>query len=63
MTFKQVRDLFFDEYPEFKSERKSGKQQNDFSCDCRCMFCDFIDYLAECGQITESQRDRITLVG
>lgn len=63
LTFKKIRDMFFEEYPEFKSERKRNKQQNDFSCTCRCMFCDFVDYLAKSGQITESQSDTITLVG
>lgn len=29
LTFKQIRDMFFEEYPEFKSERKRNKQQND----------------------------------
>lgn len=63
MTFKQIRNLFFSEYPQFKNERKRGKNQNQFSCDCRCYFIDFIEHLRRDGTITQSQADRITLIG
>ena len=61
MTFKQVRDLFFENFPEFKSERRVRKHQNDYSCDCRCAFCDFADSLHKDGKITDKQHFKITL--
>lgn len=63
MTFKQVRNLFFESYPEFKAERKYRKPQNDFSTTCRCYFVDFVDALCKDGQITRKQADNITLIG
>lgn len=63
MTFKQVRNLFFEEFPQFRHERRRGKQQNEFSTDCRCYFVDFVDYLHRDGQLTDRQRENITLIG
>ena len=61
MTFKQVRDLFFENFPEFQSERRVRKHQNEYSCDCRCAFCNCADSLHKDGQITDKQADKITL--
>ena len=61
MTFKQVRDLFFDTYSVFQSERRVRKSQNEYSCDCRCAFCNFVDSLNKDGKITDSQAFKITL--
>ena len=61
MTFKQVRDLFFDTYSVFQSERRVIKSQDKYSCDCRCAFCDFVDSLNKDGQITDKQAFKITL--
>lgn len=63
MTFKQIRDLFFEMYPEFKEERRYRKPQKDFSTTCRCMFVDFVNSLCKNGQITEKQAFNITLIG
>lgn len=63
MTYKDVRDLFFEMYPEFKAERRYRKPQKDFSTTCRCMFVDFVDYLCKDEQITRKQADNITLIG
>ena len=61
LNFKQVRDLFFEEFPEYRSERRSRKSQNDYSCDCRCAFVDFVDYLRKSGEISDRTADNITL--
>lgn len=63
MTFKQIRDLFFEMYPEFKEERRYRKHQKDFSTNCRVCFVDFVDSLCKDGQITERQAFNITLIG
>lgn len=61
LTFKQIRDMFFEVYPEFKCERRSRKTQNEYSCDCRCSFVNYVDMLHKDEQITDSQAFRITL--
>ena len=61
LNFKQVRDLFFEEFPEYRSERRARKSQNDYSCNCRCAFVDFVDYLRKNGEISDRTADNITL--
>jgi hypothetical protein len=61
MTFKQVRDLFFEEFPEFQQERRCRKSQNEYTTNCRVYWCDFVEMLRRNGDITESQANRIVL--
>lgn len=61
MTFKQVRDLFFESYPQFKSERRYRKSHNEYSTDCRVYFCNFVDFLHKNGDITDNQAFHLTL--
>ena len=53
--------MFWESFPEFKKEYRSGKTQNDYSCDVRCTFVDFIESLRRSGYITEKQANNITL--
>lgn len=61
LTFNQIREMFFELYPQFKSERKK-KRGNNYSATCGSYFVDFIDVLNREGKITEKQRSRITLI-
>lgn len=61
MTFKQVRDLFFEENPQFAHERRYRKPQNEYSTDCRVYWCDFVEFLRRNGNITAKQAERIVL--
>lgn len=61
MTFKQVRDLFFEENPQFAHERRCRKPQNEYSTDCRVYWCDFVEFLRRNGDITTKQAERIVL--
>lgn len=63
ITFKQVRDVFFEEYPMYKSERKKGKKQENFSYNCRYDFILFVDYLHKEGLLSDKQKFNITLIG
>lgn len=63
LTFKQVRDMFFDTFSMYQSERKRGKKQSDFTCDCRTAFCDYVDNLHKDGRISDKQAFNITLIG
>lgn len=60
-TKNEIRRLFFETYPQFKHEYKARKSQNLYSCDCRCTFVDFVDYLMKDGQISERMANNITL--
>ena len=61
MTFKQVRDLFFNEFPQFRHERRYRKPQDEYSTDCRVYWCDFVEFLRRNGDITTKQAERIVL--
>ena len=58
-TQKQIRDMFWQNNPQFK--RKGKTKQNDYPADIRVSFCDFVDYLRRDGQITEKMADKVTL--
>ena len=60
-TQKQVRESFWEDHPQFKSEYRSRKRQNDYKCDIRCAFVDYVDHLERDGQISEELADRVTL--
>lgn len=61
MTFNEIRNNFFESFPEFKGEKKYRKSHNDYSCDCRMAFVDYTDMLCKDGIITEAQYNKITL--
>jgi hypothetical protein len=58
-TQKEVREMFWEEYPEF--ERVKGWSQNDYHVDVRCAFCNFVDYLHRNGDISDALAQRVTL--
>ena len=55
--------MFWDEIAtdEMKKEFRTRKTQNDYSCDIRCAFVDYVDSLNKDGQITDNQYNKITL--
>ncbi len=58
----QVRDAFWlTFYVEGKPREYRGKAQNDLPTDIRCAFCDYVDYLARDGTISEALARRVTL--
>lgn len=67
LTYKQVRDSFFELYNykrEYIKDKKGyyrPKDQNEYVTDIRCAFVDYIDSLFKSGEITESQSNNITL--
>ena len=61
ITKNEIRRLFFETYPQFKHEYKARKSQNLYSCDCRCTFVDFVDYIMKDSQISERMANNITL--
>jgi hypothetical protein len=60
-TQKEVRETFWANNPEIKNEYRKTYRQNDYRCDIRCMFVDYVDYLIRSGVISENLAQRVTL--
>lgn len=60
-TQKQVRAAFFDWCDSHGVAYKPNKSQNEQPTDTRMAFCDYVDYLANCGAISEALASRVTL--
>lgn len=60
-TQKEIRQAFWNEFPEFKHEFRTRKTQNDYSCDIRCTFVDWIDNIHKDGIISDGMAQKITL--
>ena len=60
-TQKEIRQMFWHSFPEFKNEYRVNKKQNDYPADIRVAFVDFIDHLFKNGQISEKLTNKITL--
>ena len=60
-TIKQVRQSFWVNFPQFKSEFRTRKNQNDYRTDIRVSFTDYVDYLLKDGIITEKLANKVTL--
>lgn len=63
MTIKDLRKMFWTTIAtnEMKKEFRVRKTQNDYSCDIRCMWVDFVDSAMKNGWITEKQASRAIL--
>lgn len=60
-TVSQVRTTFWEAHPQFKNQYRKTYKQNQYHCDIRCAFVDFVDYLQKDGIITENLANRVTL--
>lgn len=60
-TQTEVRKSFWESFPEFKSEYRSKKRQNDYNCNIRCSFCDYVESLRRDNQISNALAQRVTL--
>lgn len=61
-TQREIRDAFWLTFNvEGKPRRFYGKSQNELPADVRMAFCDFVEYLAREGTISESLAARVTL--
>lgn len=63
LTLKEAKVMFWSDFAteEEKKEYRTRKKQNDYSCDIRCKWVDFVDYLLKDGLISEKQADNFTL--
>ena len=60
-TITEIRESFWTLNPDLAPHRRSRKRQNDYGATIRTAFCDYLDYLAKTGQISEKLADRATL--
>jgi len=60
-TQTEIRESFWQAFPQFAGERRSRKCQNDYRCDVRVSFVDYVDHLQRNGEISEALASRVTL--
>lgn len=58
-TQAQIRDMFWNEYPE--ARRRAGWTQNQYPATVRVDFCTFIEMLSRNETISPTLADRATL--
>lgn len=60
-TLSGVRQSFWDNHHKYALHYRYKKRQNDYNVDIRMAFCDYVDYLAKSGEISEKLANRATL--
>lgn len=62
-TQTEIRESFWEFLPGTYSHTQNGKRktQNDYPCEVRSAFVDYVDMLARSGEISESLASRVTL--
>jgi hypothetical protein len=66
-TITEVRESFWVANPmawtkdEIANVKRSKKRQNDYPCDIRCAFVDYVESLSVDGVIKQSLANRVTL--
>ena len=60
-TIKEVRESFWRDNPQFSKDYRVKKRQNEYKCNIRVSFCDYVDYLNKEGIITEKLAESVTL--
>ncbi len=60
-TITEVRNSFWDNHPQFRSEYRKTWRQNQYNATIRSCFVDYVDHLQKDGVISESLAYRVTL--
>lgn len=60
-TQNEIRKAFWDSHPEFKSDYRRTKKQNDYNTDIRTEFVNWVDSEQKDGNISEKLASRVTL--
>lgn len=60
-TLSALRDSFWYNHPQYVLHFRTKKRQNDYITDIRVAWCDYVENLCACGQITEKLANRATL--
>ena len=57
----ELRMAFWNTHEEFKTEYMKTYSQNQYRCDIRMAWCEFVDQMRRCDEITEAMAQRATL--
>lgn len=57
----EVRESFWNVFPQFQSERKATKRQNQYNATIRSAFVQYVDSLQRDGIISDKLANRVTL--
>ena len=60
-TIAEIRKAFWEAHPEFKSEYRSKKHQNDYNPTIRTAFVDWLDSMRRDGTISDRHAKNATL--
>ena len=60
-SIKALRNAFWELHPEFASERRSRKSQNDYNTDICVAWCDYVEFLRRNNEISDGLLKRATL--
>jgi hypothetical protein len=60
-TVTALRAEFWTQHPQFNSEYRAKKRQNDYSADVRLCWCEFVEWMRREGAISEKLAARATL--
>lgn len=60
-TQAQVRAGFWEAHPQFASEYRASKRQNQYRTNIRVSFVEYVDSLARSGNISERLASRVNL--
>lgn len=60
-TLSELRASFWDCHPEFAHHFRAKKRQNQYVCDVRVAWVDFVDSLSKDGTISEKLANRAIL--
>ena len=60
-TLSALRSYFWDNHPEFAHHFRAKKRQNQYVCDVRVAWVDFVDSLSKDGTISEKLANRAIL--
>jgi hypothetical protein len=60
-TLSALRSCFWESHPEFAHHFRTKKRQNQYVCDVRCAWVDFVDSMQKSGEISEKLANRAIL--
>jgi hypothetical protein len=60
-TQKEMRAMFWNDHPQFKTDYRTRKRQNDYRADIRIAWVTFVDNIHRDGTISGKLAARVTL--
>lgn len=60
-TISEIRKSFWEAFPEYISDYRKTKRQNQYKADIRMAFVDYVDTLEKSGAIPQKLANKATL--